>query len=102
MCQSLIKKVNIFGGFRDGLLFGVRSYFRVQKYIFVHLINSTSALTPCGGIICSSFPGIGAHKQEPFSLQIIESLMDCIKRKHFFSIIVRDSPEFLDIGPFTK
>lgn len=40
-------------------------------------------------------------KQEQFTRQIIESRTDFFKKVHFFSIIIRNSQEFLDIRPFT-
>jgi hypothetical protein len=95
--QSLfLKKVKMFWCFRDGLFSGVCSILPGQKFSFANLANSTCVMTPCGGIVFSSYPGRGAYKQEPFSLQIIECLIDYMKREHFFSIIVRDSAEFLD------
>jgi len=99
--QSLLKKVKMFWCFRVGLLSGVCSLLPGQKFSFANLANSSCVMTPCGGFVFSSYPGRGAYKQEPFSLKIIESLTDCMKREHFFSIIVRDSAEFLDRGYFT-
>jgi hypothetical protein len=100
--RSQGKKVKIFGCFQDGRLVGGCSLFPERKFGMVPIANSTCTLTPYGGFILSASPGTGVHKRESFSREIIESLIREIKKEHFFSIIIQNSPEFLDIRPFTS
>lgn len=98
--QSLGKKVKIFGCFQNGLLVGGCSLFHERKFGIVPIAVSTCPMTPYGGFVLSTSPSSGVHKQESFSRQIIESLIMEIKKEHFFSISILNSPEFLDIRPF--
>jgi len=99
--RSLGKKVKIFGCFHDGQLIGGCPLFLEKKYSVVPYAVSTCPMTPYGGFVLSKSPGTGVHKQESFSRQIIESLIREIKKEHFFSVSILNSPEFLDIRPFT-
>lgn len=94
------KKLKIFGCFRDDTLDGGCSLLIGKKWGVVSFAESNSGFTPYGGFVLSSFPSTSVHKQETFSRQIIESLIDCIKKEHYISIIVSNSPEFHDIRPF--
>lgn len=94
------KKLRIFGCFRDDTLVGGCSLFIGKKWGFLSFAESNSGFTPYGGFILSPFPTKSVHKQETVSSQIIESLIDCIKKEHYISIVVWNSPEFLDIRPF--
>lgn len=99
--RSLGKEVKIFGCFQDGVLIGGCSLFISKKWGIIPYAVSTCAMTSYGGFVLSPSPNTSIHKQESFSRKIIESLMDCIKKEHFFSINLLNSPEFLDIRPFT-
>jgi len=94
------KKLKIFGCFRDDLLVGGCSLLIGKKWGVVSFAESNSGFTPYGGFVLSSFPTTSVHKQETFSRQIIESLINCIKKEHYISIVVHNSPEFHDIRPF--
>jgi hypothetical protein len=95
------KKVKIFGCFQDGLLIGGCSLFTSKKLGFLPFAISHSNMTPYGGLVLSPSPSTTVHNQESFSEQIIESLIDYIKKEHFLSIRLMNSPEFRDIRPFT-
>jgi hypothetical protein len=99
--KSLRKKVKIFGCFQDGLLVGGCSLFIEQNWGIVPCAESFCAMTPYGGFLLSSPPSMSVRKQETFSRQIIESLINNLKNEHFFNILIRNSPEFQDIRPFT-
>ena len=100
--RSLGKKVKIFGCFHDGLLVGGCSLFLEKTYNVVPVAVSTCPMTPYGGFVLSASPGVGVHKQESFSRQIIESLIKEFNKEHFFFISIQNSPAFLDIRPFTS
>jgi hypothetical protein len=59
-------------------------------------------MTPYGGFVLSPSPHAGVHKQETFSREIIGLLLGEIKKEHLFSIRIQNSPDFLDIRPFTS
>jgi hypothetical protein len=99
--RSLGKKVKIFGCFQDAQLVGGCSLFLERKYSVVPIAVSTCEMTPYGGFVLSGSRGTGVHKQESFSLRIIESIIEEVKKEHFFSVSILNSPEFLDIRPFT-
>ena len=94
------KKLKIFGCFRDDMLVGGCSLLIGKKWGFVSFAVSNSGFTPYGGFVLSPFPSSSVHKQETFSRQIIESLIARIKKEHYVSIVVWNSPEFIDIRPF--
>ena len=94
------KTPKIFGCFRDDILVGGCSLLIGKKWGFFSYAESNSGFTPYGGFVLSSFPTTSVHKQETSSREVIKSLIDCIKKEHFISIVVWNSPEFLDIRPF--
>jgi len=94
------KKLRIFGCFRNDMLVGGCSLLIGKKWGIFSYAESNSGFTPYGGFVLSSFPTTSVHKQETSSRQIIKSLIDSIKKEHFISIHVWNSPEFLDIRPF--
>jgi len=95
------RKVKIFGCFQNGQLVGGCSLFLVQKWGLVTLAYSSCETAPYGGFILSHPPGTSVHKQESCSRDIIESLLRAIEREHFIYVSIQNSPEFLDIRPFT-
>ena len=100
--RSLGKKVTTFGCFQDGLLIGGCSLLIEQKLGLVSITDSNFAMAPYNGFVLSSPPGSGVHKQESFYRQVVESLISGIKKERFYSIKIRNSPDFLDIRPFTQ
>ena len=100
--RSLGKKVKIFGCFQDAQLVGGCSLFLEKKYGIIPVAESTCDMTPYGGFVLSASPGTGVHKQESFSRQIIESILQEIKKEPFLSVTILNSPEFPDIRPFTS
>ena len=94
------KKLKIFGCFRDDILVGGCSLLIGKKWGVFSYAESNSGFTPYGGLVLASFPTPGVHKQETFSRQVIESLTDCIEKEHYISIVLWNSPEFIDIRPF--
>jgi hypothetical protein len=99
--RALGMKVKIFGCFQNGKLVGGCSLFLKQKWGLVTSANSSCITTPFGGFILSSLPSTSVHKQETFSRGIIESLLRTIEKEHFINVSITNSPEFLDIRPFT-
>lgn len=99
--RALGKKVKIFGCFQNGQLVGGCSLFLEQKWGLVTSANSSCVTTPYGGFILSSPPSKSVHKQESFSRDIVESLLSALDKEHFMYISITNSPEFLDIRPFT-
>jgi hypothetical protein len=99
--RSLGKKVKIFGCFQNAQLVGGCSLFLEKKFGIIPLASSACSMTPYGGFVISSSPHEGAYSQESFFREIVESLIHEIKKEHFFTITIRNSPEFLDVRPFT-
>jgi hypothetical protein len=100
--RSLGKKIKIFGCFQDGTLVGGCSLFPDRKFGILPVAKATCSMTPYGGFVLSSPPGLSVHKHESFSTQIIESLIREMKKEHYFSISILNSPQFLDLRPFTS
>jgi hypothetical protein len=98
--HSLGKNVKIFGCFKEGLLIGGCSFFLAKKWGIFPYASSNCVMTPYGGFVLSSPPSVSVHKRESFSRQIIESLLEYIKKEQFFLISSLNSPEFLDVRPF--
>lgn len=94
------KKLRIFGCFRDNMLVGGCSLLIGKKWGVFSYAESNSGFTPYGGFVLASFPTTSVHKQETFSRQVIKSLLDYIEKEHYISIVLWNSPEFLDIRPF--
>jgi hypothetical protein len=102
-CARVFKKtIKIYGCFQDGKIVGGTSLFLDKKYGFVSVASSTCPMTYYGGFVLSPSLSAGVHKQETFSREIIESLLREIKKENFFSIRIQNSPDFLDIRPFTS
>jgi hypothetical protein len=99
--RSLGKKVKIFGCFQNDQLVGGCSLFLEKKFGIVPVAKSTCSMTSYGGFVVSSSPGEGVYSQESFFRKIMESLIHEIKKEHFFTITIRNSPGFLDIRPFS-
>ena len=101
--RSLKKKIKIFGCFHDGRLVGGTSLFlEKKKFGLVPVASSTCTMTPYGGFVLSPPVHSSVHKQETFTREIIESLLSEIKKEHLFSVRIQNSPDFLDIRPFTS
>jgi hypothetical protein len=98
---SLGKKVKIFGCFHDGQLIGGASLFLETKWGLFTRAHSWCMTAPYGGFILSPPPGKSVHKKESFSRDIIGSLLQAIEREHYLYVSIQNSPEFLDIRPFT-
>jgi hypothetical protein len=99
--QALGKKVKIFGCFQDGRLVGGCSLFISQKWGIIPFAESTCPMTTYGGFLLSSLPTKNVRKQETFSRQIIETLKKDIKKEHFYTTVITNSPEFFDVRSFT-
>ena len=97
------KKVKIFGCFQGQNLVGGIPLFLDRKILgLVPVASSTCNMTPFGGFVLSPISSSSVHKQETFSREVIEPLLKEIKKEHFFSIRIKNSPEFSDIRPFTS
>jgi hypothetical protein len=100
--RALEKKVKIFGCFQDGNLVGGCSFFLERKLGVFPIALSICELTPYGGFVLSTCPSKSIRKQETFSREIIESLLGEIKKERYFTIVINNSPTFLEIRPFSQ
>jgi hypothetical protein len=98
--RALGKKVKIFGCFQDGQLVGGCSLFLERKLGVFPIALSICELTPYGGFVLSPCPSKIVRKQETFSREIIETLIGEIKKEHYFTTVIYNSPTFLEIRPF--
>ncbi len=98
---SLGKKVKIFGCFHDGQLVGGVSLFLENKWGLFTRAYSWCETAPYGGFIILPPPSSSVHKKESFSRDIIGSLLQAVEREHYFYVSIQNSPEFIDIRPFT-
>ena len=66
------------------------------------MTDSNFSMNPYNGFVLSSPLATGEHKRESYSRQIVESLISEIRKERFYSIKIRNSPDFLDVRPFTR
>jgi hypothetical protein len=99
--RSLGRNVKIFGCFQDGQLVGGCSLFLKRKWGVISKADSTCVNTPYGGFVLSSLPTSSVRKQETFFRKILESLIYEIYKEQFYSVCIRNNPEFLDLRPLT-
>jgi len=100
-CSKLLnKKLKIYGCFKDDVLIGGCSLY-TYKLNFFKVASSIINTTPYGGIVLIQSPSTKIREQEQTYSNIIKSLCKAFIKEHFDYIQITNSPEFIDIRPFT-
>jgi hypothetical protein len=101
ICAKLLnKKLKIYGCFKNGQLVAGCSFYTYKKGFF-KIASSVIAATPYGGVILADPRTEDIRKQEKNISDIIRSLCNAFKNEHFDYIQLVNSPDFIDIRPFT-
>jgi hypothetical protein len=98
--ELLNKKLKIYGCFEnEELVSGCSLY--VYKSRFFKTASSTIEMTPYGGVVLAQLPSSKVREQEQTYRDIIKSLCIVFDNEHFDHIQITNSPDFMDIRPFT-
>ena len=100
-CSDLLnKKLKICGCFEKGELVGSCSLY-IYKSKFFKTASSTIEMTPYGGIVLAQSPSTKIREQEQTYNNIIKSLCRVFDDEYFGYIQITNSPDFVDVRPFT-
>ena len=100
-CGELLnKKLKIYGCFKGERLVGGCSLF-IHKSGFFKIASSTISMTPYGGVVLAHSPISKVREQEQTYNKIIKSLCNAFDNEHFDRIQITNSPNFVDVRPFT-
>ena len=98
--KSSNKKLKIYGCFENDQLVAGCLFYIYKKGLF-KIASSVIAATPYGGIVLAEPRTKDIRKQEKNISDIIGSLCTAFKNEHFDYIQLVNSPDFIDIRPFT-
>jgi hypothetical protein len=100
-CSKLLnKKLKIYGCFENEELVGGCSLY-VYKSRFFKMASATIDMTPYGGFVLAQSPSTKVREQEQTYNNSIKSLRNAFDNEHFDHIQITNSPDFVDIRPFT-
>jgi len=101
-CSELLnKKLKIYGYFENDQLVGGCSLYIYKLKRFFKMASSTIEMTPYGGIVLVPSPSSKVREREKMYRDIIKSLCNAFDNEHFDYIQITNSPDFVDIRPFT-
>lgn len=101
-CSELLnKKLKIFGCFENGQLVGGCSLYTHKLKRFFKVASSTIEMTPYGGVVLAQSQSTKVREQEQTYSNIIKSLCNTFDNEHFNHIQIINSPDFVDVRPFT-
>lgn len=100
-CSELLnKKLKIYGCFEnEELVSGCSLY--VYKSKFFKMASSIIKMTPYGGVVLAQSPSSKIREREQAYSNIIKSLCNIFDKEHFDSIQLTNSPDLIDVRPFT-
>jgi len=98
--ESLGIELRILGCFRRGQLVGGCSFY-VSKRGFLKIASATVQMTPFGGIVLEEPHASDFRRNEESLNDILKSLRITLENGHFDYIRLVNSPEFIDLRPFT-
>jgi hypothetical protein len=98
--NSLGKQLEVYGCFEREDLIGGCSVFVDKSWLF-RSADSNAAMTPYGGLILRPPASSDVRREEARYGTIVGSLLEIFEEKKFDRIRIANSPEFLDIRPFT-
>jgi hypothetical protein len=98
--NSLGKQLKVYGCFERENLIGGCSLF-VDESWFFRSADSNAAMTPYGGLILRPPTSSDVRREEVRCVTIVDSLIEIFDENKFDRIRIANSPEFLDIRPFT-
>jgi len=101
-CSNLLnKKIKIYGCFKgDQLVSGCSLYIYKSKRVFKKAY-STCEMTPYGGVLLSQSQSSKVREQERMLNKTIKALLKIFDVEGFDYINLSNSPDFVDIRPFT-
>ena len=101
-CRDLLnKKLKIYGCFENEELIGGCSLYIYKLKRFFKMASSTIEMTPYGGVVLAESPSSKVKEQEQTYRDIIKSLCNAFDNEHFDYIQITNSPDFVDVRPFT-
>lgn len=101
-CSELLnKKLKIYGCFKGNQLVGGCSLYVYKLKRFFKIASSTIEMTPYGGVVVAQSPSTKVREQEQTYSNIIKSLCNAFDNEHFDYIQITNSPDFIDVRPFT-
>ena len=102
ICSNLLnKKLKIYGYFeRDHLIGGCSLYIYKLKRFF-KMASSRIGMSPYGGVVLAQSPSSKLREQEHIYRNIIRCLSSAFDTEHFAHVKITNSPDFIDIRPFT-
>ena len=99
--ESLNKKLKIYGCFEKEQLVGGCSLYTYKFKRVFRAASSIIGMTPYGGVVLAQSPSSKVREQEQTYSNIIKSLCSAFDNEHFDYIRIDNSPDFVDIRPFT-
>ena len=99
--EMLNKKLKIYGCFEKDILVGGCSLYTYKIKRFFKMASSTIEMTPYGGVILAPSTSTKVREQEQTYRDIIKPLCNAFDKEHFDHIQITNSPDFIDIRPFT-
>jgi hypothetical protein len=99
--ELLNKKLKIYGCFENDQLVGGCSLYIYKLIRFFKMASSAIGMTPYGGVVLAQLQSTKVREQEQTYNKIIKSLRSVFDNEHFGYIQLRNSPDFVDIRPFT-
>ena len=101
-CSELLnKKLKIYGCFENDQLVGGCSFYIYKLKRFLKIVSSTIEMTPYGGFVLAQSPSTKVREQELTYSNIIKSLCNAFDNERFDYIQITNSPDFVDMRPFT-
>jgi lipid II:glycine glycyltransferase (peptidoglycan interpeptide bridge formation enzyme) len=101
-CSELLnKRLKIYGCFENEELVGGCSLYIYKLKRFFKTASSIIEMTPYGGVVLSQSPSSKVREQEQTYSNIIKLLCNAFDNEHFDHIQITNSPDFVDIRPFT-
>lgn len=102
ICSKIPDKTpKIYGIFENNELFGGCSFYINKTKKFFKTATSICELSPYGGIIFSQSPAYSVRKQEEENSKYANCLIKKFKKDKYDHIQLVNSPEFIDVRPFT-
>lgn len=99
--NALNKKLKIYGCFENGQLVGGCSLYTHKIKRFLKMASSIIEMTPYGGVILAPSTSTKVREREQIHRDIIKSLCNAFDNEHFDHIQITNSPDFVDVRPFT-
>lgn len=102
VCRDVLNEdLKIYGCFQKEKLIGGCSLFIKNVAGIMKVASSTCKMTPYGGVVLAPSASTKVREQEQTHREIIMALCNAFDNEHFDHIQIVNSPDFVDIRPFT-